>query len=78
MVERVRESQQVIKSYGEGQSIIEIRPLLLLHTTLNYFCCHTAQVSPPFMWEQGPYTCVRCFSQMLSIAYRRKQRWWTS
>lgn len=43
MVERVREAQEVIQSYGEG--IIEIRPLLFLHTTLNYFCCHTVQVS---------------------------------
>ncbi len=44
MVGSVREAQDVIRSYGEGQNIIELRPLLFLHTTLNYFCCHTAQV----------------------------------
>ena len=45
MVRSVREAQRIIKAYEEDHDIIEIRSLLTLHTTLNYFCCHTPEVT---------------------------------
>ena len=44
MVNSVRKAQETIEAFEENHDIIEIRSLLTLHTTLNYFCCHTTEV----------------------------------
>lgn len=43
IVQSVNRSQIIMRSI-DNNDVIEYRPLPLLHTTLNYFCCHTVEV----------------------------------
>ena len=52
MYESVKAAQKVIKTYERNHDVIELRPLLLLHTTLNYFCCHTAEVNTDIISQE--------------------------
>lgn len=49
IADNVQKAQKIIEQFGNGSDIIEMRPLLLLHTTLNYFCCHTPEVSTHYL-----------------------------
>lgn len=41
IVQSVDKSQHLMRQVDD-KDVIEYRPLVFLHTTLNYFCCHTA------------------------------------
>ena len=44
MFDSVKKAQEIITTFEEDHDVIELRPLPFLHTTLNYFCCHTPEV----------------------------------
>ena len=61
MVDSVRQAQHIIKQYEKDGDVIELRFLLTLHTTLNYFCCHTPKVGARLeVLQYTQFTTVLC------------------